>query len=93
MTPLNEVCWDSDIELALLSLTRDAVKDRDYWFSTVSHVEDGIDPETNQQITASGLKAWVTRCRTEPPTTKEAPVDADRKTRRVSPSGRCVPHP
>jgi hypothetical protein len=92
MTPLSEACWDSDIELALLSLTRGAVKDQEYWFNTVARVEEGIDPETNQQITMGGLRSWAARCRTPPTATQEAPANADHQTRRVSPSGGRIPH-
>lgn len=91
MTPHSELCWDSDIEIAVLSLKRSTVIDREYWFVTVAHIENGIDPETNQKITMSGLEAWVARCKAHP-AIREAHDDADNKTRRVSPSGRHVPH-
>ena len=91
MTPLSEACWDSDIEQALIFLTRGVVKDHDYWSTTVARVEEGIDPETNQQITMSGLRAWVTRCKIAPIETKEALAN-DHTTRRVSPSGEHVHH-
>ncbi|NKX40403.1 hypothetical protein HGG71_02850 [Rhodobacteraceae bacterium R_SAG2] len=91
VTPLSELCWGSDIEIALLSVARSTLVDREYWFATVDLVESGIDPETNQKITMSGLEAWVARCKAHP-AIQEAHDDADNKTRRVSPSGRHVPH-
>jgi len=93
MTPLSEQCWDTDIQAALFSLTRDAVKDQAYWFATVSRVEEGYDPASGQKITLSGLEAWVARCKTPPTATEEVLIDADYKARRVSPTDRRIPNP
>jgi hypothetical protein len=92
MTPLNEMCWDADIEAVVLDLTRDKIKDPDYHWSTVARVEEGRDPVSNQRITMSQLEAWVIRCKTPPTATQEVPAHADHQTRRVSPSGGHVPH-
>lgn len=86
MPSLSEMCWTSDIEAALLNLTRDKIKAPEYHWSTVDRVEAGTSPATNQKITMSELEVWVTRCKTPPTQTEEATANADHKTRRVSPS-------
>lgn len=91
ITPLHEWCWDADILLAVLSLTRDRIKDQSYWYDTIDRVEEGNSPDKNQRITLSELSAWVERCTTEPTATEET-ESAQRKTRSVSPANRYVPN-
>lgn len=66
MTNFIQQAWDSDIEAAVLSLTRDQISDPEYWHSTVDVVESGYDPTTRKAITVSALEAWVARCKTQP---------------------------
>jgi hypothetical protein len=82
MNTFAQMCWDSDIDAAVISLNRATIQDRDYWFSTVEIVEQGYDPETNRRITHEGLSAWLERCKAEP---KKEHQDAPSITRRVCP--------
>jgi hypothetical protein len=77
--------WDSDIEAAMLSLTRKQINDPDYWFATVEIVEAGYDPATNKLINLPALEAWVSRCKSSPPE-EGNPDDTQSPPRRVSPS-------
>jgi len=89
MTNLAEMVWATDVEVAVLSLTRDVIKDREYHWSTIDRVEQGLSPERNTEITMSELEAWVSRCKTPPANAKEAPAN-DNPTRRVSPQNRRI---
>ena len=91
VNPISESCWDHDIHEAILSLTSEAVRDHTYWHRTVDRVEAGLDPEKTQTLTMTALRAWVTRCKSEPTHTQEEPAN-DRKTRRVSPQNGHVPN-
>ena len=75
--------WDTDIEGALLSLTRRQIADHDYWYATVEIVEAGYDPVTKAAITVEALKAWVNRCKNEPQ--QEIISNASTPRRRITP--------
>ena len=79
--------WDSDIELALTSLTSDKIADREYWFATVDRIEAGKHPTENRPLTVADLDAWVERC-------KRGDQQEDKnedQPRRIYPQNGCVP--
>ena len=90
MNTFKNHAWDSDIEAAMLSLTRKLIADNAYWFDTIEIVEAGYDPDTRKPITIDALEAWVTRCKTTP--AEEGNTDDTPSTPRfISPKNRTVP--
>lgn len=82
---ISMTAWDTDIEAALLSLTKDQIADRDYWFATVDRVEAGRHPTDNRRLTVSDLDEWVERC-------KRIPDDQDQPSNE-HPQDRRILHP
>ena len=75
MTPISDMCWTSDIEIALTSLSPDQITDREFYFATVSRIEMGQNPtQKNTKLTMSALRAWVEQC-TRQDTDEDNPRD------------------
>jgi hypothetical protein len=86
MNTFKDYAWDSDIEAAMLSLTRKQINDPEYWYGTVDKVDAGYDPATNKPITIPALVAWVNRCKSSP--VEEGNTDDTSSTprRRIAPN-------
>ena len=88
-----QMCWDADIDAAVISLKRHQIKDHDYWFSTVDIVSEGYDPKTKRRITLDGLQAWLERCKQNPHDHEEDAQDAPKRdTRSIRPTNRAFSH-
>jgi len=89
MNTFQHHAWDTDIELAILSLKRPQIADHAYWFETIDTVDAGYDPETNKPITLTALEAWVNRCKSSP--AEEGTYDTSSTPRRRVTPNRTVP--